>query len=145
MCLITALTFLSFAVKAGAPGDRIQITLTLLLTSVAFIYHAQQFVPTVSYLTLIDKYILACVIFQFFMAIQNAISGLLSNSELLSTFEWICLEIAVFGFAVIHVYFGYVSWKCTRDAKKKMERDRKTYIDQNPPHGMNMESSRWIP
>ena len=65
MLLITTLTFGSFAVEADATGDRIQISLTLLLTSVAFKYYVQQFAPTVSYLTLIDKYVLSCMVFQF--------------------------------------------------------------------------------
>ena len=58
MCLINASTFSTFAVKADSHAGRIQIHLTILLTSVAFKYNVQQFVPRVSYLTLIDKYIL---------------------------------------------------------------------------------------
>ena len=47
MCLITALAFSSFAVEAESYVSRIQISLILLLTSVAFKYNVQQYVPSV--------------------------------------------------------------------------------------------------
>ena len=130
--LITALTFASFAVEADAPGDRVQITLTLLLTSVAFKYYAQQFVPTVSYLTLIDKYILSCMIFQFCMALYSTISGFLSNSDMLSAIELASFGIAILVFALIHAYFAIFSLEFINKAKHDMKMHREQYMECNP-------------
>ena len=132
MCLITALTFTAFAVKADSPGDRIQITLTLLLTSVAFKYYVQQFVPTVSYLTLLDKYVLSCMIFQFCMALHNAISGVITNAKTLSLFEHISLAVAVLAFIVIHIVFACLSVMYINLAKNQMLEDKRRYIEDNP-------------
>ena len=132
MCLITLLTFTAFAVEPDSPGDRIQITLTLLLTSVAFKYYVQQFVPTVSYLTLLDKYVLACMVFQFCMALQNAISGKITNTAILSVFELASFILALVTFIGINTVFGCLSLLYIRKAKNQMAEDRLTYIKNNP-------------
>ena len=132
MGLITALTFSSLAVEADAPGDRVQITLTLLLTSVAFKYYAQQFVPTVSYLTLIDKYILSCIVFQFCMALYTTFSSFLSSSDMLPAIELTCFGVALLCFVLIHVYFAIISLEYIKEAKNKMKRHREKYMKRNP-------------
>ena len=125
--LITALTFASFTVEADLPGDRVQISLTLLLTSVAFKYYVQQFVPTVSYFTLIDRYILSCMVFQFFMTVHNMVGGLIKNHTALRIFEWTSFGVAVFAFMLINAYFGYLSWMCIKKARKSEAEDEKKY------------------
>lgn len=132
MCLITALTFTSFAVKADSVGDRIQITLTLLLTSVAFKYYVQQFVPNVSYLTFLDKYILSGMIFQFLMAVDNAVSGTITNAKALSLFEHISLGVAVFVFVLINIVFICLAWKYLRDGRNRLLQDKLKYRRDNP-------------
>ena len=134
MLLITAMTFASFTVEADIPADRVQISLTLLLTSVAFKYYVQQFVPTVSYFTLIDKYILCCMVFQFFMTVHNMIGGLITNSKALLIFEWTSFGIAVLAFLVINVYFGHLSWTCIKKAEKSKTDDKAKYNKLNPRH-----------
>ena len=47
------LTFGSLSVEPESPGDRLGVTVTLLLTSVAFKYAVAQSLPTISYLTLL--------------------------------------------------------------------------------------------
>jgi len=132
MGLITALTFASFTIGADLPGDRVQISLTLLLTSVAFKYYVQQFVPTVSYFTLLDEYILSCMAFQFFMTLHNMIGGVITDSRTLSTFEWTWFVIAVLTFTVINVYFVYLSVKYINKAKELQAKDEKEYYKLNP-------------
>ena len=125
--LITALTFASFTVEADLPADRVQISLTLLLTSVAFKYYVQQFIPKVSYFTLIDSYILSCMVFQFFMTVHNMIGGLIKNSTALRIFEWTSFGIAVFAFMLINAYFVYLSWVCIKKARKSEAEERNMY------------------
>ena len=132
MCLITALTFTSFAVGVDSIGDRIQITLTLLLTSVAFKYYVQKFVPTVSYLTFMDKYILSCMIFQFSMAaVHNSVTGLISNKDSLKYFEWVCFGTGLFLFVAINVVFGMKAYRYTRQTRTLMKNDKEMYRKTN--------------
>ncbi len=49
------LTFCSLAVPPDEPGDRLGVTVTLLLTSVAFKYAVSQTLPLISYLTLLVR------------------------------------------------------------------------------------------
>ena len=51
--LIVLLSFTSFAVSPDEPADRLSVTLTLLLTAVAFKFVVSQSLPTISYLTLL--------------------------------------------------------------------------------------------
>ena len=51
--MILLLCFTSFAVSADEPADRLSVTVTLLLTAVAFKYVVSQSLPTISYLTLL--------------------------------------------------------------------------------------------
>ena len=132
MFLITALTFSSFAVEAESYISRIHISLTLLLTSVAFKYNVQQYVPRVSYLTLIDKYIMWSMIFQSLVALRNIISGFLSNSELLSSFEWMSGVIAVLLFLLITAYLVYLCFAYNNCAKSRMKEDKTKYNERNP-------------
>ena len=132
MGLITALTFGSFTVEADLPGDRIQISLTLLLTSVAFKYYAQQFVPTVSYFTLLDKYILSCMVFQFIITLHNIVGGLITDSKALVIFEWICFGIALSTFLSINLYFVCLSFKYINEAKKSEADHKAEYEELNP-------------
>jgi len=133
------LTFASFTLEADLPGDRVQISLTLLLTSVAFKYYVQQFVPTVSYFTLIDKYILYCMVFQFFMTVHNMIGGLITNSKALLIFEWTSFGIAVLAFVTINVYFGCLSWVSIKKAKKSEADDKAEYDKLNPQQAKEAE------
>ena len=87
----------------------------------------QQFVPAVSYFTLIDRYILSCMVFQFFMTLHNMLGGLIKNSAALRLFEWTSFGIAVFAFMLINVYFVYLSWVCIKKATKMEAKDKAIY------------------
>jgi hypothetical protein len=70
-------TQVAVAIAPDEVGDRVQITLTLLLTAVAFKFVMIQFVPPVGYLTYLDKYALVAFTFQSFALFENFIvSGL---------------------------------------------------------------------
>ena len=132
MCLITALTFTTFAVSVDSTGGRIKITLTLLLTSVAFKYHVHQFVPTVSYVTFLGKYVLSCFIFQFGMAaIHNSVAGLITSTKSLEIFELGCLYGGLFVFLAIHIVFATMSIAKVKEVKDKMLSHENEYEKSN--------------
>ena len=55
--LIMILTFASLAVDPTEPADRLSVTLTLLLTSVAFKFVVSQNLPVISYVTLLVRFL----------------------------------------------------------------------------------------
>ncbi|XP_064646694.1 cys-loop ligand-gated ion channel-like isoform X2 [Lineus longissimus] len=60
--LICSLSFATFSVKHTLPQNRLQLSFTLILTSVAFKFIVNQSLPKISYLTYLDKYVLASMI-----------------------------------------------------------------------------------
>lgn len=129
MDLITALSFTAYTVDAGTPAERIQISLTLLLTSIALKYVVNAFVPQVPYPTLLDKFIICCMLFQFFMAVQNAISSILKVSypKHLQMFEWVSFVVLLVVFIIVHSVFIYFWIKYTASAEKLCRKHEDKY------------------
>lgn len=104
--LISLLSFCSFSVEISSPSDRLSVTLTLLLTAVAFKFVVSQSLPTISYLTLLDKYVLCGLLFLGCMAIENAVAAaLILDSAAQKKFDRICLYVGIGCFVCIHVVF----------------------------------------
>ena len=68
------------AVSAGAvdsdgarmsTADRLSVTLTLMLTAVAYKFIVASALPQVSYLTSLDTYVLVCFLFLFLISVEN--------------------------------------------------------------------------
>ena len=59
--IITTCLLFGYAIKQEHFADRSQITLTLLLSQVGFKYVVAGMLPKLSYATLIDQYVMACV------------------------------------------------------------------------------------
>ena len=112
MFLITALTFSSFIINAEEVADRLHVTLTLLLTAIAFKFAVKQHIPPVAYQTLMDKYILSCLVFLFSISVQNAVAGVIKNASTLKLFENISLYVAAGIFTLSNTIFVFISiWK----------------------------------
>jgi hypothetical protein len=61
--LICCLVFVTFAVERSLPQNRLQLSFTLVLTSVAFKFVVNQSLPKISYLTYLVSVILKTVHF----------------------------------------------------------------------------------
>jgi hypothetical protein len=71
--LLVNLSFTSFIIEPLELADRLDVTLTLLLTLVALKFVIVQYLPTTSYVTYLDKYVLCSFVFVTMVAIQNVI------------------------------------------------------------------------
>lgn len=78
----------SFIVPPNEFADRCAVTLTLLLTSVAFKLVIAEKLPSISYLTLADKYVLGSVGLVIFIVIADMISALLCWNQSDAPEEW---------------------------------------------------------
>ncbi|CAK9008561.1 unnamed protein product [Durusdinium trenchii] len=113
--LLSMLVFTSFAIPKEDLADRLSVTLTLVLTSVAFKYMVAQELPRISYLTLLDTYILVSFAFLALVGGQNAFSALFTEVP----FEHHSRQVVVAIFLVIHLVVGLLSvqFMCLESSK----------------------------
>uniref|UniRef100_A0A7S4I2D5 Neurotransmitter-gated ion-channel transmembrane domain-containing protein n=1 Tax=Odontella aurita TaxID=265563 RepID=A0A7S4I2D5_9STRA len=79
---ITCIAFLSlmtFFVPAEDTGDRLELSITILLTAVAFKYASAAYLPQISYLTLVDIFVLLCTSIVVLASVCHSVLGLLHN------------------------------------------------------------------
>lgn len=87
-------------------SSRSGITLTLLLTSVAFKSTIASWTPKISYLTLLDKYVFASMLFLSVMIVENFLISLSSSSGA-KGFDIAFSVIFALVWIAIHVVLGY--------------------------------------
>ncbi|UJR31092.1 hypothetical protein I4U23_018600 [Adineta vaga] len=75
--LITLIALTVYGVAPEFPQNRLQITCTLLLTSIMFRWSVSRLLPPVSYLTLLDKYTLVSLVFISLNSIWHSMIGYL--------------------------------------------------------------------
>ncbi|CAH8444194.1 unnamed protein product [Dicrocoelium dendriticum] len=83
MFFITGLSFATFAVPPERPENRLQLSFTLFLTSVAFKFVINQSLPKISYLTYMDKYVLMSLAILCVVSVWHAVVTLIpTDAEL---------------------------------------------------------------
>ena len=75
MLVLTSLTGLTWAVPPADVADRLSVSLTLVLTAVAYKLTVPQSIPQVAYLTLLDKFVSLCFVFMVLVAVENSLVG----------------------------------------------------------------------
>ncbi|PVD30719.1 hypothetical protein C0Q70_09994 [Pomacea canaliculata] len=101
--LILLLTFTTASIDPTS-SDRLVSTITLFLTLVAFKMVVKQSLPTISYLTYLDMYILASLLFLAVYSIENAfIAGHKTtvNNDLLKQYD----ELAILGLGILLIIY----------------------------------------
>ena len=76
---LTSMSAGLFAIHPDDIGGRCSILLVMLLTVVAYKYYFASWLPTVSYLTLLDMYILLCIAFQMVLMVITIVNGINAN------------------------------------------------------------------
>lgn len=71
--LICTLAFATFSVEKKLPQNRLQLSFTLVLTAVAFKSVVNSSLPRISYLTYMDKYLLAAMIMLSAVCVWHAL------------------------------------------------------------------------
>ncbi|UJR31978.1 hypothetical protein I4U23_019451 [Adineta vaga] len=71
--LITICAFCIFSIPPDLPQSRLQITCTLLLTSITFRWVVNRSLPTISYLTTLDKYAIISIIMLVLLCVWHSI------------------------------------------------------------------------
>jgi len=78
--LFSLLSILGAAsIPYNATADRLSVSLALVLTAAAYKSSIASMVPTISYLTLVDKYVLSQGLLIMLVALQNCLMGMVSG------------------------------------------------------------------
>ncbi|CAF4650128.1 unnamed protein product [Rotaria sp. Silwood1] len=131
--LITLASFCIFAIPPHFTGNRIQISCTLLLTSITFRWTMNRSLPAISYLTSMDKYAIMCIFHLVILCIWHAILGSLiyllipdlrvTNDMWLAYIDQWVFMIAINIFVIIHIilliWLYLVPLKHRREMAKK--------------------------
>ncbi|KAK7477845.1 hypothetical protein BaRGS_00030923 [Batillaria attramentaria] len=119
MVLICSLSLCTFAVERTLPQNRLQLSFTLVLTGIAFKFVVNQALPKISYLTVLDKYILGSMVMMHVVSVWHAIVTRFDhNKELADDLdEWafvilvLCYGFYNIGFAVVMTVKVYMKRK----------------------------------
>ena len=129
--LITSLSLVIFSIDTDKAPNRITGTFTLILTSVSFKFVSNRSVPTVSYMTSLDRYQIILIMFLCSCCLWHAIiSGILTKSEqlILKVFvDKMALCIFAVVFFVIQFTFSIIIYLSYLKIKK-LESQEKQYL-----------------
>ena len=125
--VIAALPAATFFVEAEEVGDKLQLAVTTLLTSVAFKFVTAAYLPQIPYLTLIDAYVLYCngvILFGF--ALQGAMGVLVhwadADEEVVILANRVSLALVVALWIIVQLWWIYACRKAVRLDDEKLQR-----------------------
>lgn len=99
--LIVLLCACQFQIAAEDVADRMSVSLTLLLTTIAFKLVTSSMMPAVAYLTLLDSYVSLSSLMNFLAVLAAAVAG-----EFGATFDRVALWSWLGLWAVLHCWFA---------------------------------------
>ncbi|CAF0818068.1 unnamed protein product [Didymodactylos carnosus] len=124
--LITLIALTVYAVAPELPQNRLQITATLLLTSIMFRWSVSRLLPPVSYLTLLDKYTLISLVFISLNSIWHSIVGyLIPKIGLSKSIDYYVLLMFCALFIIYHILMGLLLYFAFRRRQIMLESDKK--------------------
>ncbi|XP_052084876.1 gamma-aminobutyric acid receptor subunit beta-1-like isoform X1 [Mytilus californianus] len=105
MTFISCLPLTIFAVSRDLIENRIFLGFLLILIGVTFRFITNKVLPKISYLTTLDKYILACMIFMFLCTIWHSILSRIDDNDTQSTADlWAFVSLVIL-YALYHLIF----------------------------------------
>ncbi len=82
--------FSTFAIPRGEIADRLSVTVTLMLAAVAFQFIVSTMLPKVSYLTVMDYYMLSGFVMLILMVLENAVCGAIESDDVGNAIDLWC-------------------------------------------------------
>merc|ERR1719230_2514937 len=81
MSVFVLLSVLQFAVPPDEQDSRLAVTLTLVLTAAAYKYTVAGMMPSISYLTFMDQYVMACFLIICLLVAEGALVGMVVKMQ----------------------------------------------------------------
>lgn len=128
MSLISALSFTTFAVDVDKTQNRIQLSFILVLAGVTFKFAASQAVPKISYLTHLDRYVLASMVFLFTVCMWHAIVSLLSEGSTQNDADLAAFCVFVVTYIFLHTFFFVFTYIQGRKRRRLINQREQQYL-----------------
>ncbi|RUS83997.1 hypothetical protein EGW08_008258, partial [Elysia chlorotica] len=144
--LICSLSFATFSVHKSRVENRLQLSFTLVLTAVAFKSVVNQSLPRISYLTYMDKYLLASMIMLSAVCTWHGLVTMLSkdsNADYIESIVLGCLGVVYFlynvGFCIMIYLFPC---KKRRIMSQKDKEHEKLNVIENVARAKNLQRGK---
>lgn len=126
--LITAISLTNFAIEIRRPQNRLSGTFTLILTSISFKWVTNRSLPTVSYMTSLDRYQIVNILYMCLLCVWHAIVAAFFETPADKDYydKWFLLGFSIL-FVLFHIYFligfmiAYKKIKAIRDSEKEFK------------------------
>ncbi|KAL4216646.1 hypothetical protein ACF0H5_024369 [Mactra antiquata] len=125
--LLSIFAFSTFAVKPELTPNRLQLSFILMLSAISFRFVANQNIPKVSYLTLLDRYLLTTLIFVAAVTFWHAVVSRFQYDTVLQHdvdfWAFVILAVGYFCFQVVFVLWMII--KKRRKVRQIQTREKK--------------------
>ena len=128
MASFVMLSFTQYPIPYTDSPDRLSITLTLVLTAAAYKFAVSSLVPTISYLTLLDYYVLFSWLVIMLNGFEGGFVGLISNED--QGRQWDQIFMYMIGGLWIALHLGF-AWKII-SCKNGTVKTGKTSVEVKP-------------
>lgn len=147
--LISILGFVPFSISCTLPHFRIQTTCLLILSSINFRWIVTQKLPTVSYLTTLDKYAIGALIFLVLLCVWHAFIGseLFLKSSLQTIFTIDQYALVVIGVLFVFFHLIYVVHFYLRYSRYKhvgISSESESLPIQINPHDLHVSNDKYL-
>jgi hypothetical protein len=128
--LITILSLTTFSINCKLPQARLQTSFTLVLTSASFKWVINRSLPTISYMTSLDKYAIVCIFYLCIICIWHSIIGTVWEDLIFAARldYWVLIVFLVI-FLFIHIVFSFWLFKCYNNIRSLHKMNDK-YINE---------------
>ncbi|CAF4866175.1 unnamed protein product [Rotaria magnacalcarata] len=121
------MAFTTFSVTYNLPQNRLQLSFTLLLTAVTFKWVVVRCLPTISYLTTLDKYVLLSMVMLCVVCAWHAIIAVCPDEVARYWDNMALISLAVI-YTLFHVFFFLWMYFVTYRRRRVMKRKDKEYL-----------------
>ena len=115
---LSLMALLNFCIPQEAIGERLGYSSTLALTIVSAKFAASSSMPAIAYLTLIDRFQLACIGIIFLVVAEAGVFALLSPHAAAQA-ESVLMHTSIMMWLLVHFNFAAKSWAAWRQTRPK--------------------------
>ena len=119
--LTTALSLTIFSIMCKNPHARLQTSFTLVLTSASFKWVINRSLPTISYMTSLDKYAIVSIFYLCMLCVWHALVGTFWSEPFAIQIDIIMFWVFILIFLFIHLallIWIFRAYKTIRDFEK---------------------------
>ncbi|GFO50407.1 glycine receptor subunit alpha-3 [Plakobranchus ocellatus] len=129
-CLICSLILCTFSVSRDHPTNRLQLSFTIVLTTITFKFSANQNLPKVSYLTVLDKYMLSSIVLMHLVSVWHASICLAPSNDTTDVLDIAAFIVCVVAFLLIQVVFAIHIMQNIRGRRMILEQLQRQYEEK---------------